>query len=70
MRPAERETVVQFDDEDSKATIYTCHKRWQSRLKRLGFTPERPHGGAGLIFRIPKTYLGMPRRPRKSKKAL
>lgn len=63
MTPAERETVIQFDDGDEMATIYTCHRRWQTRLRRMGFEPEASDRG-GETYRVPRAFIGLPRAPR------
>lgn len=31
----EKETIIRFDDESDKATIYTCNRAWQTKMKKL-----------------------------------
>jgi len=68
MTPAERETVIQFDEASQTASVYTCHVRWQRHLRRLGLEPVAQDQG-GETFEVPKAWLRLPlpsrRRPNK-----
>lgn len=63
MTPAERETVIQFDDATQTASVYTCHVRYQRHLRRLGLEPVAQDQG-GETFEVPKSWLRLPRIPR------
>jgi len=63
---AERETVIQFDDASDFAVIYTHHERWRNRLDRLGALRLDDNGHGGATYHVPRSWIGLPRKPRKA----
>jgi hypothetical protein len=65
MSPAEKETIVRFDDADSVAHVYTCHARIASHLIRRRARPIRVdrrgrRTPASWTFEIPLNWFKVP----------
>ena len=61
----EKETIINFNEGEEHAHIFTYNKTWQSHLEKdLGLTPtlKNQHGGRG--YKLPKKLIPMPRKPR------
>ena len=41
MTNAERETILQFDDESGQWEVYTCHKRIINKIEKNGIQPHK-----------------------------
>src|SRR2546426_651013 len=68
--PAERETVVQYDDAGPSARVFTCHRGLAASLLRRGVRPIRENRRGGRVdswsFEVPKSWIAVrpPRRLR------
>ena len=62
----ERETIINFNDEEDMADIYTESKKWQKHLEeKLGLKPYMVNGSGGKEYELPKSMIKLPRAPRK-----
>lgn len=62
----ERETIINFNEADAMAQIFTYNKAWQRHLEQvLGIKPDSTNGFGGRDYTIPKKWLRLPRGPRK-----
>ena len=60
----EKETIINFNEADNIASIFTCNKSWQKHLeKRLGLRPIMDNGYGGRGYEIPKKRIRPPRAP-------
>ncbi|MFC1872853.1 hypothetical protein ACFLYV_03960 [Chloroflexota bacterium] len=60
----EQESVINFNQGDDKASIYTCSKPWINHLENtLGLKPSFPNS-KGREYELPKSWLRLPRKPR------
>lgn len=60
----ERETIINFNEGDSMASIFTYNKTWQKHLeKRLGLESTMDNGFGGKGYQIPKKRIRPPRAP-------
>jgi hypothetical protein len=67
LNPVERETMIEFHDEDGIATIFTCSPELQKRLMKLcegdgdGYYAGKFHSGEScpMCFFLPKRDLGV-----------
>jgi len=68
MTPEEKETVIQFDDSNDTASVYTCHKWLANALIRRKLKPISVcHNGGKPVswdFHVPKSWIHV-RPPRK-----
>ncbi|MFC1963115.1 hypothetical protein ACFLVI_00800 [Chloroflexota bacterium] len=66
----EQETIINWNDEESVAYIYTCNQGWISHLEKLGFQPNIVHKDGRKIyakeFIIPKRMIRKPPLKRKN----
>jgi hypothetical protein len=61
----ERETIVNFNREESIAHIFTYEKTWQKHLElRLGLKPVLDNGYGGREYQLPKALITPPRAKR------
>jgi len=69
----ERETIINLNEADDVAYIYTRMKRWWEELEKRGFKPVRVYGnGRGVYakeFEISKKLVKIPRPRRTASKA-
>jgi len=62
----ERETIINFDEKEPMASIFTYNKAWQEHLeKRLGLKPIMNNGYGGKEYEISKKRIKPPRAPLK-----
>ena len=62
----ERETIINFNEADKEASVFTYNKRWQQHFeKKLGLKPMRTNSFGGREYEIDKKRISMPRAPRK-----
>lgn len=61
----ERETIVNFNRGEDSANIYTHDKGWISFLSQH-VQPDRTFSSGGAEFTVPKSWIRMPRPPRKA----
>ena len=60
----ERETIINFNEADNMATIFTYNKTWQKHLEKgLGLKPTLDNGYGGRGYEIPKKRIRPPRAP-------
>lgn len=63
----ERETIINFNEGEGIAYIYTCNQRWMRQLEKCGFKPAREHADKGRVyakeFEVPKKLFRIPRPP-------
>ena len=61
LMPAERETIITFNDEDDGAHIWTAQRPWITRLKKnpaaVLLDEGRHDGSAWAAFEVPKELL-------------
>jgi hypothetical protein len=60
----ERETIINFNEQDEKATIWTASEPIYRRLIRLGYEPVEDNERSAT-FELPKKHIRLPRPPRK-----
>jgi len=61
----EQETIINFNQDEQTASIYTHSKKWQRHLEqKLGLTPVKDYGDGGKEYELPKKLLCLPRAPR------
>jgi|GEM_PF-1176121 len=69
----ERETIINFNEGEGIAYIYTCNQRWMRQLEAYGFKPAREYTDDGRVyakeFEVPKELIRVPRPPTKSELA-
>ena len=60
----ERETIINFNEGDDMASIFTYNRAWQKHLeKRLGLKPTMDNGFGGRAYEIDKKRIRPPRAP-------
>jgi len=60
----ERETIINFNEGEQMASIFTYNKAWQRHLeKRLGLKPVFDNGCGAREYEIPKSRVRPPRAP-------
>lgn len=63
----EHETIINFNEGEEIAYIYTCNQRWMRQLEKCGFKPVREHADKGRVyakdFEVPKALIRIPRPP-------
>ncbi|MDD5387682.1 MAG: hypothetical protein PHQ22_10855 [Sulfuricurvum sp.] len=65
----EKETIIRFDQTQSKASVFTYNKKWQKHLeKRLGLKPIEENEFGGKEYEVEKRRIPMPRAPRVGRK--
>lgn len=58
----ERETIVNFNQGEDTASIFTYEKTWRSHLERkLGLKAVMDNGHGGKLYELPKRLIPMPR---------
>lgn len=63
----ERETIINYNYEETEADIYTWDVRLQSHIeKKLGIKPYEIQEGA-RSYKVPKRWLRKPQKPSKAK---
>lgn len=61
----EQETIINFNEAEDTAYIYTCSKAWIRHMeKELGLKPTEVHGSYARDYACPKAWIKKPRRPR------
>lgn len=62
----ERETIINFNEADELASIFTYDRAWQRQLeKKLGLKPVMDNGSGGKEYEIDKKRIKPPRAPKK-----
>ena len=62
----ERETIINFNEGEDMAYIFTYNKRWQTHIEeKLGVKPTNTNGFGGKDYEIPKKWVKLPRTPKK-----
>ncbi|MBI2853305.1 MAG: hypothetical protein HYX87_00090 [Chloroflexi bacterium] len=56
-----QETIVSFIDGEDSANIFTCSRRWQRHLAKLGINPNQGKGGHDYV--VPKSWIKLPGPP-------
>jgi hypothetical protein len=61
----EKETIINFNEAEAEASIFTYNKAWQRHLEqKLGLKPTMDNGYGGKEYQIDKKRIPMPRAPR------
>ena len=61
----ERETIINFNEEEKVAHIYTHNKTWIAHLeKKLGVKPVAKNSHGGRDYEIPKKWIYKPHKPK------
>jgi len=61
----ERETIINFNEAEDTAYIFTYNKSWQRHLEQtLGLKPTNKNGFGGKDYELPKKWVKLPRGPR------
>ena len=63
---SERETIIQFDEEDSDATIWTASEGIYKKMRKVGWFPIED-GERHAVFQVPKSQVRLPRFKSKAK---
>jgi hypothetical protein len=62
----EQETIINFNEEEKIAHIFTYEKTWQKHLEdKLGLKPVMDNGFGGKEYKLPKSRIKPPRAPRR-----
>jgi hypothetical protein len=62
----EQETIINFNQKEDIAYIYTCSKPWMTHMeKRLGLIPTTIYEQEARAYEFPKAWMRKPRKPRK-----
>ena len=70
MERCEKETIINWNQQDSKAYIFTYDRGFQQHMEKLGYKPvARNHHGA-KSYEIPKNLIPLPRKKRKVTEAV
>ena len=56
----ELETVINFNEEQKTARIFTYNKGWQNHMEKLGIKPELVNDFGGKGYTIPKEWIRKP----------
>jgi len=65
LSPVERETIINFNEGDREAHIFTYNKAWQKHLEtRLGLKPDYDNGYGGREYTIDKSRVFPPKAKR------
>ncbi|MFC2058218.1 hypothetical protein ACFLTS_01045 [Chloroflexota bacterium] len=60
----EQETIINLNDKENVAYIYTCNQGWMSHLEKLGFKAKAVHKDGRKVyakeFVIPKSMIRKP----------
>ena len=68
LRVQERETIINFNEDESTAYIYTHNKAWISYLeKKLGLKPTAKGSHGGRDYELPKKWIYKPHKPKTMK---
>ncbi len=59
----EKETVVNFNEDEPMINVFTYNKLWQRRIMEMGLKPIRREGQA-KEYEFPKKWLRLPVKPR------
>jgi hypothetical protein len=57
----EQETIINFNEAEDEAHVYTHNERWQKYLESIGFKPYRTNSFGGNDYKIPKYMIRLPR---------
>lgn len=61
----EKETIINFNEAEHTAYIFTYNKSWQKHLEqKLGLKPSNVNGFGGKDYELPKQWVKLPRGPR------
>ena len=60
----EQETIINFNQAEDVAYIYTCSKAWMKHLERLGLKGNQINTNA-REYECPKSWIRKPQKPRK-----
>jgi len=71
----EQETIINFNQAEDIAYIYTCSKSWMRHMEKvLGLQPTEIYGSYARAYQCPKAWIRKPQKPRqlseKQKRAL
>jgi hypothetical protein len=62
----ERETIINFNEAESTAYIFTYNKKWQTHLEsKMGLKPTMKNSSGGREYELNKARIPLPRLPRK-----
>ncbi len=61
VEPEARETIINFNEAEATADIFTYSKLWQRHLEgKLGLKPTMDNGYGGRSYQLPKSRIRMP----------
>lgn len=61
----ERETIINLNEAEDIASVYTCSKSWMRYMESLGLEPTETHGSYAREYECPKAWIKKPRKPRR-----
>ena len=62
----EQETIINFNQAEQVAYIYTCSKAWMRHMeKSLGLRPTKTYGSYAREYQCPKAWIRKPLKPRR-----
>ena len=71
LTPYEQETVINFNREDTTATIFTYEKRWQRYIENsLHIPPKETNSFGGKTYIVLKKQISKPRKLTTTKRVL
>jgi hypothetical protein len=61
----ERETIIDFNEGEDTASVYTCNKQWMKHMEqKLHLEPFRTYGDYAREYLCPKSWIRKPQKPR------
>jgi len=61
LRNTEQETIINFNEAEDTADVFTYNERWIRYLEGLGFTAYMVNSFGGKDYTIPKHMIHLPR---------
>jgi len=58
----EQETIINFNEAEDTADVFTYNEKWQRHLESLGFKSYRTNSFGGKDYTIPKHMIHLPRK--------
>lgn len=62
LRNTEQGTIINFNEAEDTADVFTYNERWIRHLEGLGFTPYMVNSFGGKDYTIPKHMIHLPRK--------
>jgi len=64
LSPAEKESIITWDEEGKDAIIFTYSRTWQKHMKEKFNLTGEPNGFGAKTYTIPKSRIRLPQPPK------